>query len=79
MNLMDIDPIVAATESADHAKAKDRGQRVLLIANRVISELSAEGQLRNDPDDLRAILFHALADGIYGNAAIDVPPLRSGR
>jgi hypothetical protein len=72
------DPVEAMLDDerqADHAQAARRGERLARIADAVASNLHARGIL-TCTDDLRGALFHALADELYGNAAIDVPTLR---
>lgn len=79
LSLDPVDALLAAEVATDHAQAKVRGARLLRVANRVIDEMQARGVLRASADDVRGTIFHALADEFYGNAAIDVPPLRGGR
>ena len=66
------DEELRAAEAHDHARAGERGERCLQIANAVVSEIDARGILR-DPRAARVIAFHVVADHLYGNVAIDVP------
>lgn len=62
-----------------HAKAKERGERILQLTNRLLRELTANGLPVFHADDVRVAFFSVLADDLYGGAAIDVPTLRGGR
>jgi hypothetical protein len=58
--------------------ADSRGQQVLDLTNALINALVAQGILPSArQDDTRVTMFPILADYLYGNAAIDIPPLRS--
>lgn len=74
-----VEAMLAQETAVDHSKAKWRGERVLGLCDRVASTLDAQGLLRASRDDVRAELFHVIADDLYGDAAIDVPTLRGGR
>lgn len=70
------DPVehrLALDAARDHERAKARGQRVREITNRVISDLHAYGQVR-DPEHARSIVYGAIVDALYGNAAVDLDP-----
>lgn len=67
---------VARAERTDHHHAAAHGQRVLLIADSLVSVLHAGGQLA-DPATARADIFHVLADALYQFKAIDVPDFTS--
>jgi hypothetical protein len=69
------DPVLEALardEHTDHHRARARGQRLLGIADSLVSVLVATGRL-DDPDAARGDIFHVLADALYGVQAIDVP------
>jgi hypothetical protein len=68
-----VDRVIAADEAADHAQARRRGQRVREIANLLIAALDGHAQLR-DPEVARRVLYGALVDALYGNAAVDIDP-----
>jgi hypothetical protein len=73
------DPVheaIGREEHSDHYRARARGQRVLLLADRLVIILQAQALL-TDPDVARRKLFHALADDLYGNGALDVPDFTS--
>lgn len=59
-------------EQRDHARAGERGERCLRIANAVVDAINGRGLLR-DPRAARVVAFHVVADHLYGNVAIDVP------
>ncbi len=59
-------------EAHDHARAGERGERCLRIANAVVDAINGRGLLR-DPRVARILAFHVIADHLYGNVAIDVP------
>jgi hypothetical protein len=67
---------VARAERTDHHHAAAHGQRVLLIADSLVSVLDARGLL-TDPAAARREIFHVLADALYGVQAIDVPDFTS--
>jgi len=67
---------IAKAETTDHYKATARARRLLLLADHVVGVLDAQG-LIGDPATVRAEVFHALADDLYGTAAIDLPDFRS--
>jgi hypothetical protein len=60
-------------EAHDHARAGERGERLRLIANDVISKLIQSNLIRVDTKRARIETFHVLADWLYGNASIDIP------
>lgn len=66
------DDELRAAEAHDHARAGERGERLAGIAEHVVSALVGNGFL---PDTRAAtiVVFHVLADHLYGNAAIDIP------
>jgi hypothetical protein len=69
------DPVhehLAREEATDHYRARARGQRLLLIADSLVSVLEANGRLV-DAAAARRDLFHVLADALYSNGAVDVP------
>jgi hypothetical protein len=70
-----IEDELAAEARHDHALAGARGERLRLLADGVIAVLHGDGLLR-DLDSARVLVFHALAEHLYGNAAIDIPNLR---
>jgi hypothetical protein len=59
-------------EAHDHARAGERGERLLRIADDITSALLGHGVL-HDTRTTRRVVFHRLADWMYGNAAIDIP------
>jgi len=59
-------------ERHDHARAGERGERLRVIANDIVSHLLAAGIIR-DPRGARVLAFHVLADHLYGNQSIDIP------
>ena len=70
------DPVehrLAVEAHADHERAQARGQRVREIANRIVSDLHAVGVL-HDLDRARPVIYGALVDALYGNAAVDLDP-----
>jgi hypothetical protein len=71
-----VEEMLAKDAAADHAKAAQRGERCLMVANSIISELHANGLAALDPDTLRPILFHQIATAFFGNVSVDIPPLR---
>lgn len=73
------DAAIAAEDAADREAAAERGETVLDCVDRVISEMKARGYLRAPDEDCRVAIFHAVADAMFGNAAIDVPTLRRAR
>jgi hypothetical protein len=75
------DPVLEALardEHTDHHRARARGQRLLGIADSLVSVLEATGRL-DDPDAARGDIFHVLADALYGNDAIDIPDFTNAR
>jgi len=71
------DPVerqLATDTFLDHARAKARGQRALEIADVALGALDGHG-LVTDQERARIILWSAIADALYGNAAIDRPSL----
>lgn len=67
-----VDTIIAEETTADHAKAKSRGLRVALLAQLIVSELNAAGLLRGSESQARVPVQRMLAEGLYGNAAVDL-------
>jgi hypothetical protein len=63
---------LAREEQTDHHHAAAHGQRVLLIADSLVSVLDARGLL-TDPAAARREAFHVLADALYGVQALDIP------
>jgi hypothetical protein len=55
-----------------HNHAAAHGQRVLLIADSLVSVLDARGLL-TDPAAARREIFHTVADHLYGVQALDIP------
>ncbi len=79
MASVSLDPIatmLAHEESADHGKARQRGERVDNLAASLISEMHASGYLRGDHEDVRVSLVRILVDDLYGNQAVDLPRSR---
>jgi hypothetical protein len=66
--------LIAAETRADHALAKARGLRVLEITDLALCALDGHGLVR-DQQQARIVLWAAIADALYGNAAIDIPKL----
>jgi NAD(P)H-hydrate repair Nnr-like enzyme with NAD(P)H-hydrate epimerase domain len=66
------DEEIRQAEAHDHARAGERGERCLRIANAVVDAINGRGLLR-DPRAARIVAFHTIADHLYGNVAIDVP------
>jgi hypothetical protein len=71
------DPVhdrLAREEQTDHYRARARGQRLLLIADGIVSRLDWR---LPDPIMARGEIFHALADSLYpSDAAIALPNFR---
>ena len=68
------DPILDEREIA-----RRRGERVRDLADTIIAEFLVAGFLSPTwADSARVVLFHVLADNLYGNAAIDIPPRKGG-
>jgi hypothetical protein len=71
------DPVhdrLAREEHTDHFRARARGQRLLLIADGIVSRLDWR---LPDPITARGEIFHALADSLYpSDAAIALPNFR---
>lgn len=63
---------LAAETARDHDRAKARGVRLAALTDAVLAHLQSRG-ITLDPSAVRQGLFHALADELYGNAAIDIP------
>jgi hypothetical protein len=63
---------ITREERTDHHRAAAHGQRVLLIADSLVSVLDARGLL-TDPAAARREAFHVLADHLYGVQALDIP------
>ena len=75
------DPVfeaIAQEARADHHRAAARGQRLLLLADSLVSVLVARGHL-GDPELARGDIFHVLADALYSAGAIDVPDFSNPR
>ncbi len=53
----------------------ERGERLMRLTNTIIERLANEA-IRIDRDTCRRVIFHLLADELYGNLPIDVPPLK---
>ena len=72
------DPVVehlVREEASDHSRARARGQRLLVIADGIVSRLDWR---LPDPMTARGEVFHALADALYGqDVAIDLPDFTS--
>jgi hypothetical protein len=57
---------------------QERAQELLDLTNACLTSLVADGIVAAARlDDARVKVFHVLADYLYGNAAVDTPPLRS--
>lgn len=63
---------IARATTHDHARAGERGERVRDLADAILTELRAYG-LVSDVARARPLIFHVLADDLYGNRAIDIP------
>jgi hypothetical protein len=74
-----VEALLARERAHDHAIAAARGRRVLDLVDSIIGELQAEGLATLNVDDARVVLFAVVADALYGNVAIDIPPLRESR
>jgi hypothetical protein len=59
-------------EAHDHARAGERGERLLRMADAITSALLGNGVL-HDTRTARRVTFHTLADLMFGNRAIDIP------
>jgi hypothetical protein len=71
-----LDDALAADARADDRQAGVRAQRVHRIANAVIDELVSAGDLpAKHAADATIRSFHIIADCLYGNATIDIPPM----
>ncbi len=66
------DDPAAADEARDHARAHARAERLDLIASGIVSALSAKG-FGFDDEQVHIVVWHVLADHLYGNLAIDGP------
>ena len=74
-----VDEMLNVDARIDHEQAVRRGQRIYLVADAAVADLIGRGLLQTaSADDARVALFTIIADDVYGNAAIDVPPLRKG-
>ncbi len=72
-----VEALVATEAQADHAKARARGERVRALADACLNALFGPGILPAARlDDARVVLFNVLADDLYGNTSLDIPPLR---
>lgn len=69
-----VDHVIAEDEAHDHARAKQRGERVLDITRIVLGALDGHGLVR-DQEQARIVIWSALADALYGNCSIDIPKL----
>ena len=75
-----LDIALARARDIELAHAQQRGARVLDLTDSVLSLLVAAGWMAPQfVDDARPVVFHELADDIYGNLALDIPPLRAAR
>jgi hypothetical protein len=63
--------VARALEQA-RVRAGERGERLRMIANDIVSHLLAAGIIR-DPRGARVLAFHVLADHLYGSQSIDIP------
>jgi hypothetical protein len=74
------DPVfdhLARQEYTDHYLSQARGQRLLLIADTIVSRLDYR---LPDPTTARGEIFHALADCLYAqDAAIALPNFRDDK
>lgn len=68
-----VEQMLSDEAAIDHARAVSRGQRVRHLANLVVGALDGHGCLI-DQDKARVIIYGALVDGLFGNAAVDVDP-----
>jgi hypothetical protein len=60
-------------EAHDHARAGERGERLATITTAIVGALANNGLLRMTEHQARLVVFHTLADHLYGTAAIDIP------
>ncbi len=75
------DPLTAdlkRAERTDHHHAFARAQRLLLIADSVISVLEA-GRALHEPAAARRDIFGVLAEALCANQAIEVPDFMNAR
>jgi len=63
----------ARATAHDHARAGERGERLLTLTNAIVSALVGSGIHVYHAPQARRLIFHVLADDIYGNRAIDLP------
>lgn len=63
---------IRRAEAHDHARAGERGDRLQLMTTAIVSALTARGVL-SQVDAAYVVVFHILADHLYGNCAIDMP------
>jgi hypothetical protein len=65
---------LARDEAHDHALATARGERLKMLTGAVVEALLGAGILPQ-PEAARPLVFHVLADALYGNQALNIPPL----
>jgi len=64
--------IIADETALDHARAKARGLRAMEITNLVLCALDGHA-LVSDPAQARVVIWTAVAESLYGLAAVDMP------
>jgi hypothetical protein len=69
-----VQQVIDAETAADHAKATERGLRALDLTNLVLCALDGHGLVR-DQEQARIVIWAALADGMFGNASVDIPKM----
>jgi hypothetical protein len=70
------DPIadhLAREERSDHHRARARGERLADLTRQILSALDGHGLLV-DAERATPVVFSTLADLLYVNHAIDLPP-----
>ena len=69
-----LEEFLEADTRRDMDAARHRGARLLTLAHGIVVELVSSGYLPSRwSGPARVIVFHVLADGLYGNAAIEIP------
>ena len=67
-----VDQMLRVAASADHIKAKQRGERVHRLTARIVSELHAQGMLRCAQADAHVEIQRVVVDDLYGDVAVDL-------
>ena len=77
------DPLDVALDTAralDHALARARGEHVRDLVNEILALLVAANIVDvRKVEDARVAMFHTVCEALYGNLAVDIPPLRAAR